>query len=323
MEYTLVTGACGGLGGAFVARLAAEGAPLFLTGRSGGRLEELAARLKEQYPALPVEVCPCDLTDSASRQALFAHADARGMRFCRLVYVAGVDTQMAAELFTEEKIVMQARVNLEGAVSLARGVFLRRCGTEGAASEEPASEGAAEGGAAVFAECHGENKKERRCRGDDGGGKHNKKHKKEKNSKKKRRKGDLCELLAVGSMSASTPMPYFALYSATKKALEQYWIALRAEVKGRAKATVVLPGGIPTREDIKADILSHGWFGRVSAKSPQAVARISLKAAARNKRRKIVGFWNKLLYGLERLVPLSLRLSVISKIWSKSKKDAF
>ena len=126
MEYTLVTGACGGLGGAFVNLLAERGEPLFLTGRSRERLAALAERLKERFPALPVEVCPCDLTDSISRQALFEFADGRGIKFRRLVYVAGVDTQKAAEKYTESKIVLQARVNLAGAVSLARGVFGRR-----------------------------------------------------------------------------------------------------------------------------------------------------------------------------------------------------
>lgn len=262
MEYTLVTGACGGLGGAFVNLLAERGEPLFLTGRSKERLAALAERLKERFPALPVEVCPCDLTDSISRQALFEFADGRGIKFRRLVYVAGVDTQKAAEKYTEAKIVLQARVNLEGAVSLARGVFGRR----------------------------GEGR---------------------------------CELLAVGSMSASCPMPYFALYSATKKALEQFWVALRTELKGRAKVTVVLPGGIPTREDIKENIRSHGWFGRVSALPPEVVAKKSMRALSRNRRRAVIGFWNKLLHGAQRLVPLSLRMRVIAKIWSRTEKDAF
>ena len=262
MNYTLITGACGGLGGALVRLLAARGEALFLTGRSEEKLSALAQSLKEKFPDLPVECCPCDLADSGSRQALFAYADARGIAFSRLVYVAGVDIQKAAEKYTEEKIVLQARVNLEGAVSLARGVFARR------------GEG-------------------------------------------------VCELLAVGSMSASCPMPYFALYSATKKGLEQFWVALRTEVKGRAKATVVLPGGIPTREDIKQNIAAHGWFGRVSALPPQTVAERALRAVAKNRRSVVIGFWNKLLHALMHLVPLSCRLAVIAKIWSKTQKDAF
>ena len=87
MDYTLVTGACGGLGGAFVKLLAQRGEPLLLTGRSEKRLAELVGSLRAQYPDLAVEACPCDLADSASRQALFAYADERGIAFRRLVYV--------------------------------------------------------------------------------------------------------------------------------------------------------------------------------------------------------------------------------------------
>jgi len=66
-EYTLITGACGGLGGAFVQLLAERGEPLFLTGRSEPRLTALSQSLKERFPSLPVQICACDLTDEHSR----------------------------------------------------------------------------------------------------------------------------------------------------------------------------------------------------------------------------------------------------------------
>ena len=118
-------------------------------------------------------------------------------------------------------------------------------------------------------------------------------------------------------------MPYFALYSATKKGLEQYFVALREEWKGRAKVTVVLPGGIPTRKDIRENIAAHGWFGRVSALPARTVAERSLRAVQKNRRRVVIGFWNKLLHALMCVVPLSVKLRVIARIWIKTEKDAF
>ena len=258
-EFTLVTGACGGLGGAFARLLAERGEALFLTWRTEARLLALKSRLLADFPALTVEICACDLTDEVSRAALLAYADEKDMRFSRLVYVAGVDTQKALEKYTADKVVLQSRVNLEAACDLARGVFAR-------------------GGT---------------------------------------------EFLAVGSMSASTPMPYFALYSATKKGLEQLFVALHTEWKGRAKVAVVLPGGIPTREDIKENIRAHGWFGRVSALPPHTVAERSLKALARNRRKVVIGGWNKLLYALTKCVPTGIRLAFVARMWSKTEKDAF
>lgn len=263
MTYTLVTGACGGLGGAFVRVLLERGEPVFLTGRSESRLAALCEKLKEEFPQAEIRSCACDLTDGESRAALFARADGEGIAFNRLVYVAGVDTQKAFERYTEEKLVFQVRVNLEGALSFIRA-FLARAPLDGST-----------------------------------------------------------EILAVGSMSGACPMPYFAVYSATKKALCQFCVALRTELKGRAKVTCVTPGGIPTREDIKKDIQGHGFWGRVSAKSPYDVAKISLKAVRKNRRTKIPGFWNKIIKLSTDLAPLSLQLRFIAKRWKNTEKDAF
>ncbi len=263
MEYTLVTGACGGLGRAFAEILASRGEPLYLTGRSEERLGALASALRARYPTLCVRYHPCDLSESEQRTAFFAHLAEEGVSLCRLVYVAGVDTQMAFEKFTEPMLLLQARVNFEGAVSFVRG-FLSFCP-----------------------------------------------------------QGRVGEILTVGSMSASTPMPYFALYSASKKALEQFSAGLREELKSRAKVTCVLPGGMPTRDDIRENIKTHGFFGKLSAMSPHSVALRSLRAVQKNRRRVIIGGWNKLLYYTEKAVPMSVKMRIICKIWGKTEKNFY
>lgn len=263
MKYTLITGACGGLGGAFVEVLAERGEPLFLTGRSEGRLAALKEKLNQKFPDLPVEYRACDLTFQEDRRAFFEYADGKQIALSRLVYVAGVDTQKAFEKYTQEKIVFQTRVNFEGALSFIHSSLQR---------------GALDG---TF------------------------------------------EVLTISSMSGICPMPYFAIYSATKKALAQFSVALRSELKGKAKVTAVLPGGIPTREDIKQDIIGHGFWGRVSAKSPRSVAIASLKAVRKNKKTKVVGFWNKFIKFFTDIAPLSWKLHFIKKQWSKTEKDAF
>ena len=263
MDYTLITGACGGLGRAFTEQLAERGAPLLLTGTDAEKLRILREELLSRHPALTAETFVCDLADATSRADLFSYADGKGMRFSRLVYVAGVDTQMAFEKYGEARIVKQTRVNLEGAASVLSGIIAR---------------------------------------------------------------SDLdgtCELLVVGSMSATVPMPYFALYSATKRALWQLTDALHVELKGRAKVTCVLPGGMPTRPDIVENIQTHGLFGRISAKSPEEVARRALRAVGRNRRKLVVGFWNKLLFFFECLLPVPLKMKIVAKIWSHTEKDHF
>ncbi|MBQ8658731.1 MAG: SDR family NAD(P)-dependent oxidoreductase [Clostridia bacterium] len=138
------------------------------------------------------------------------------------------------------------------------------------------------------------------------------------------RKGQELEIINVSSVSGIYPMPYFAVYSALKGALTSFSQALREETKGKGvRVTAVLPGAMPTREDIKEQIKGQGLWGRLAAKSPEFVAQKSLQAVRKNKRKLIPGFWNKVMNAGTKLVPLPLKLKFIAKRWSKISKDAF
>ena len=138
------------------------------------------------------------------------------------------------------------------------------------------------------------------------------------------RKSSRLNIINVSSVSGIYPMPYFAIYSATKGALTSFSQALRQEMKGKGvNVTVVLPGAMPTREDIKEQIKGQGLWGKLAAKTPQSVARIALNAVKKNKRKVIVGFWNKVMRLGTAWLPTSWRLKFIASRWSKIKKDAF
>ncbi len=138
------------------------------------------------------------------------------------------------------------------------------------------------------------------------------------------RKAQTLEIINVSSVSGIYPMPYFAIYSATKSALTSFSVALREEVKGQNIAvTALLPGAMPTREDIKEQIKGQGLWGKLAAKSPEWVAEYALKAVRKNKRKAIPGFWNKVMRVSTALLPLSWKLHFIAKRWSKISKDAF
>ncbi len=132
------------------------------------------------------------------------------------------------------------------------------------------------------------------------------------------------EIINISSVSGIYPMPYFAIYSATKGALTSFSLSLRKELKGRnAAVTAILPGAMPTREDIKEQIKGQGLWGKLAAKSPEAVAEYSLKAVRKNKGKAIVGFWNKIMRIGTAWIPLSWKMHFIAKRWSKISKDAF
>ncbi len=137
-------------------------------------------------------------------------------------------------------------------------------------------------------------------------------------------KAERLEIINISSVSGIYPMPYFAIYSATKGALTSFSQALRAEMKGEGVAvTAILPGAMPTREDIKAQIEGQGTWGRLAAKTPQNVAKCAMKAVRKNKRKVIVGFWNKVMRISTAWLPTAWRMKFIAKRWSKITKDAF
>ena len=139
-----------------------------------------------------------------------------------------------------------------------------------------------------------------------------------------KRKSGETEIITISSMSGVSPMPYFALYSATKAMLINFFTALHYELnKEKVKITVVMPGGVPTRPDIVEDIKGQGLWGKLSAKSPEFVAEKSLKAVRKNKIKYIPGVFNKFLYYVIKLSPKKIVLRFIARRWKKQTKDAF
>ena len=259
MDYTLITGACGGLGKEFCRQLI-KSDDLFLTGRSEQKLLLLKEELQRIEPNRKIEIFEADLTNEEDRKKLFDYADENGIKFSGYIGVAGADIQKEFLKYTPEKVVFQIRLNFEANVAVCHAVLKRRA-------------------------AH-------------------------------------LKILSVSSMSGSTPMPYFAIYSATKSALINFYTSLRFEVKD-AKITVLAPGGIPTREDVKRDIEIQGRTGKLSAKPAEFVVKKALKGLEKNKRLVIPGFFNKFVYGLEKIVPMPVKCSFVAKKWKNKEKDAF
>ncbi|MBO5525841.1 MAG: SDR family NAD(P)-dependent oxidoreductase [Clostridia bacterium] len=259
MNYTLITGATGGLGKAYVFELAKRGESLLLTGRSEEKLAALKEEVLNLYPDLSVLTYACRLDREKERADFYAFFD----RICLscAVLVAGADIQKPFQDYTEEKLLFQQRVNFEANVSLAKFCFEHK----------------AEG----------------------------------------------FSLLAVSSVSGLYPMPYFALYSATKGALTSFFSAIHYEWRGKAKVTVVIPGAIPTRDDVKDNIKTQGIWGKLAVKSPEFVAKNSLKALKKNKMQYVPGFWNNVMRVGTAIIPLTWKMRFIERRWSKTTKDAF
>ena len=111
----LVTGASGGLGSAIAEALAGQGARLAVSGSNVAKLEAFRAGLGGDHVALP-----CDLSDSASVDALVPQAVEALGKLDILVNNAGVTRDNLVMRMKDEEWDMVIRVNLEAAFRLAR-----------------------------------------------------------------------------------------------------------------------------------------------------------------------------------------------------------
>lgn len=129
------------------------------------------------------------------------------------------------------------------------------------------------------------------------------------------------EILVISSLTAVTPTPYFAVYTSSKRALWDFFTAIKRENK--IKITVALPGSIPTRGDVIADIKKQGLTGKLSSQPPEKVARKSVMALEKNKDKVVIGFYNKVLYFLSKISPLKLQQKIMAKKFKKKSKENF
>lgn len=124
-SLVLITGATGGLGKAFAVECASRGWNLFLTDLRPEALESLAGGLRRTY-GVQVESFPADLTDPASREALFTTLQTSRRQFWMLINVAGTDF----EGFFYERSRLQVRtivrLNIEGTVEMTRALLEHR-----------------------------------------------------------------------------------------------------------------------------------------------------------------------------------------------------
>lgn len=141
-------------------------------------------------------------------------------------------------------------------------------------------------------------------------------------------------LIAVSSVAGTIPIPYQALYSASKAALQSAFLALDNEIRGaRVRALTVLPGDTATpftdnrvpnvsepdiyREKATASVDKMAADER-SGKSPETVARVIYRLATRKNPppQTVVGFSYKLLSLLYKIMPLRLGNWAVGKLYS-------
>ncbi len=261
MDYSIITGACGGLGKVFVEQLYAQNKNLILIGRDIKRLELLKSKIYKEDKG-DVKCYQVDLSSQDQVKYLFGTLESENVTVDGLYYVAGVDTQKPFIEYTADKITFQARVCYEGSLLFTHFAL--------------------------------------------------------------KNKANLLKILIVSSACGFCPMPYFSEYASLKGALISFYKGLKAEVdKKQVKISVVCPSSIPTRDDIKQDIIKQGFTAKLLKKSPEFVVEKSLKGLEKNKTLIIPGFFNKVVYFFNKITPSCIRNKIIIKKFKNKQKDAF
>jgi uncharacterized protein len=120
---------------------------------------------------------------------------------------------------------------------------------------------------------------------------------------------DSSAIINVSSSGAFQPMPYMAVYGASKAFVLSFSEALWAEYQGRGLRVLALCPG-PTKTSALVDVFDNG-----KATSPDQVVRAALKALEKEKIYVIPGFGNFLLANtVPRLLPRSIVARILEGI---------
>ena len=122
-------------------------------------------------------------------------------------------------------------------------------------------------------------------------------------------------LVNVCSLAAATPMPYKAVYAATKRFLLDLSLSLREEIKEFGTVTALCPAGMPTTVDNMEGIFAQGFWGAVTTVDTRTVARLTVDAAEKGKAVVVPGWLNRAIYTLSRMLPASLTANIAGSRW--------
>jgi short-subunit dehydrogenase len=128
-------------------------------------------------------------------------------------------------------------------------------------------------------------------------------------------------LINVASLAGYFPMPYKALYAASKRFMINFSIGLREEIKHFGNVTVLCPAGLPTTAESMKKIFIQGFWGRITAQDTDIVVRKTFKKVQRNVPIYIPGFPNAIMGMFARLLPESLLARYLANRWEKRLKQ--
>jgi len=129
-------------------------------------------------------------------------------------------------------------------------------------------------------------------------------------------------LLYMSSMESALPLPYKAVYAATKNFVYNFALSLREEVKeAGVNVTVVCPGPVITNEDGLKRIQTQGAKARLLVLFPEQVAREAIRGMLRGKQIVVPGRTAKVLTFLGRTVPAPYKMPLLERMFRAYREE--
>jgi short-subunit dehydrogenase len=127
------------------------------------------------------------------------------------------------------------------------------------------------------------------------------------------KKGD-CGILNIGSTASFVPVPWSAVYAATKAFVLSFSEALAHEYRDRGvQVTCLCPGA--TASNFAAVANPAAAHSNDIGDSPDMVAKVGLDALLAGRSSVIAGASNQMVGVLPRLLPRKMALQIVAKAW--------
>jgi short-subunit dehydrogenase len=123
-------------------------------------------------------------------------------------------------------------------------------------------------------------------------------------------------ILSLSSLEARLPLPYKAVYTATKNFIYAFSLAIAQELKfSNIKVSVLCPGPVLTNPEGLSRINAHGRRSKILMMYPEEVARIAVRAMLKGKQVIVPGFLNAVFFKLGSILPVAMKMNLLEKLF--------
>jgi short-subunit dehydrogenase len=125
-------------------------------------------------------------------------------------------------------------------------------------------------------------------------------------------------ILNVASMASFSPIAYKTVYPASKAFIYSFSRGLYEELRGTSVFVSVLhPGPIKTNPEVCRRISQQGFLGKMGLITTEKLAELAVKQLFKRDSLIIPGFVNKMNWLLIKIVPIWIRLPLVSNVVKK------